>query len=209
VHSKPYSPQGRGKQERLNRYIREAFLSEATHRGIETIDELNDLFSAWAEGVANQRIHKETKEAPALRFERGGPHRQVDPAVLAEAFRWSVTRKVTKTASVPLEGNHYSVDPSLVGHRVELRFVPEDLSRIDVFFEGRPAGAAIPFVIGRHTHKRVPQAAPETPEATGIDYLAMVAATHEGAAGTGAPIDFAQLAMFGADETENGDEVAQ
>src|SRR6266536_2629012 len=26
VHSKPYSPQGRGKQERLNRYVREAFL---------------------------------------------------------------------------------------------------------------------------------------------------------------------------------------
>jgi len=31
VHSKPYSPEGRGKQERLNRYIREAFLSEATY----------------------------------------------------------------------------------------------------------------------------------------------------------------------------------
>src|SRR5882757_10874010 len=33
VHSKPYSPQGRGKQERLNRYIREAFLAEAMHQG--------------------------------------------------------------------------------------------------------------------------------------------------------------------------------
>lgn len=30
VHSKPYSPAGRGKQERLNRYIRERFLTEAT-----------------------------------------------------------------------------------------------------------------------------------------------------------------------------------
>ena len=43
VHSKPYSPEGRGKQERLNRYIREAFLAEAVHRGIESLDELNDL----------------------------------------------------------------------------------------------------------------------------------------------------------------------
>ena len=33
VHSKPYSPEGRGKQERANRYIREAFLAEATHVG--------------------------------------------------------------------------------------------------------------------------------------------------------------------------------
>ena len=35
VHSKPYSPEGRGKQERLNRYIRERFIAEAEHTGIE------------------------------------------------------------------------------------------------------------------------------------------------------------------------------
>ncbi len=46
VHSKPYSPQGRGKQERLNRWIREAFLAEACHHGIESLDALNDLFAA-------------------------------------------------------------------------------------------------------------------------------------------------------------------
>ena len=32
VHSKPYSPEGRGKQEKLNRYIREAFLSKPAIR---------------------------------------------------------------------------------------------------------------------------------------------------------------------------------
>ena len=60
VHSKPYSPEGRGKQERLNRYIREAFLAEATHQGIESLDALNDLFAAWAGQVANRRVHAET-----------------------------------------------------------------------------------------------------------------------------------------------------
>jgi putative transposase len=203
VHSKPYSPEGRGKQERLNRYIREAFLAEATHRGIESTDELNDVFSAWAEEVANRRVHAETKETPIDRFERTGPHRQAPPDVLVDAFRWSVSRKVTRTASVPLEGNQYSVDPSLVGRRVELRFVPEDLTVIDVFFEGKPVGRAVPFVIGRHTHKRVPQAtAPPPTEATGIDYLEMVACAHEEAAGTGGKIDFTQLGMFGTDKDD-------
>ena len=70
VHSKPYSPEGRGKQERLNRYIREAFLAEAVHQGIESLDELNDLFAAWAEQVANRRVHAETGQAPIGRFER-------------------------------------------------------------------------------------------------------------------------------------------
>ncbi|MGH3185495.1 MAG: DDE-type integrase/transposase/recombinase, partial [Streptosporangiaceae bacterium] len=78
VHSQPYSPQGRGKQERANRYIREAFLAEACHQGIESLESLNDLFCAWADHVANRRMHAETNERPIERFEAGGPHRQVD-----------------------------------------------------------------------------------------------------------------------------------
>jgi putative transposase len=201
VHSKPYSPEGRGKQERLNRYIREAFLTEATHQGISSLEELNDLFFAWAEQVANRRVHSETNETPIDRFERTGPHRQVDPEQLREAFRWSVTRRVTRTATVPLEGNAYGVDPSLVGRRVELRYDPEDLSRIEVYLNGTKAGVATPFVTRRHTHRAVPQAARAEPAPTGIDYLKMVATVHEESAGTGQKIDFSQLAMF-ADKDE-------
>lgn len=199
VHSRPYSPEGRGKQERLNRYIREAFLAEAAHQGIESLDQLNDLFAAWAEQVANRRVHAETGEMPAGRFEKTGPHRQADPALLADAFRWSVTRKVTRTATVPLEGNAYAVDPALTGRRVELRYDPEDLTAIDVLLDGRPAGTATPFVTRRHVHRAVPQAARPDPVPTGIDYLGLVAAAHDEAAGTGAKIDFAQLAMLTAD----------
>ena len=200
VHSKPYAPQGRGKQERANRYIREAFLQEATHQGIATLDELNDRFGAWVAQVANRRVHAETNETPISRFEASGPHRQVDEDRLADAFRWSVTRKVTKTASVPLEGNAYAVDPALVGRRIELRYDPEDLTTIAVFFEGRPAGVATPFVIGRHVHRAVPQATLPAPRATGIDYLAMVAAAHDEEAGTGTKPDFSQLGLFATDE---------
>jgi len=202
VHSKPYSPEGRGKQERLNRYIRDAFLSEATHIGIESLDALNDVFVAWAETVANRRVHAETHQAPIERFQAGGPHRQAEPERLREAFRWSVTRKVTRTATVPLEGNAYAVDPSLVGRRVELRYDPEDLTKIDIFYEDRPAGVATPFVIGRHTHRAVPQAARPTPAPTGVDYLGLVAAAHEESAGTGAKIDFTQLAIFDLPDSE-------
>jgi putative transposase len=196
VHSAPYSPEGRGKQERLNRYIREAFLAEATHHGIESLDDLNDLFAAWAEQVANRRVHAETGQAPIERFQAGGPRRQADPALLREAFRWSVTRKVTRTATVPLEGNSYAVDPALTGRRVELRYDPEDLTVIDVFHDGKPAGAAVPFVTRRHVHRAVPQAARPHPDPTGIDYLGLVAAAHEEEAGTGGKIGFAQLGML-------------
>jgi putative transposase len=179
VHSKPYSPQGRGKQERLNRYIRERFLTEIEHTGIESIDELNDRFEAWAEQVANRRVHAETQQTPIDRWHAGGPISHPAPARLIDAFRWSANRKVTRSATISLEANTYAVDPTLVGQRIEIRYDPEDLTRLDVFFNDKPAGVATPFTIGRHVAKRVPQAQRPVAEATGIDYLGMVQAAHE------------------------------
>ena len=118
---------------------------------------------AWAEQVCNTRQHAETGQTPIDRFTSQGPLQPVEPSLLREAFRWSVLRGVTTTAAVSLAGNRYSVDPSLIGRRVELRFDPEDLTRLDVVWEGRPVGVAVPFVIGRHVHHQVPQAQSPTP----------------------------------------------
>ena len=210
VHSRPYRPQGRGKQERLNRYIRERFLTEAEARGIESFDELNDHFGAWAEQVANTRIHAETKEAPLARFLSAGPPARPDPDTVREAFRWSVTRRVTKTATVSLFANRYGVDPSLVGRSVELRFTPEDLQVIDVVCDGVPVGRATPFVIGRHVHPSVPQAEPPAAAPTsGVDYLGIVSAAEEEAQGSGR-IDYRELHLPGFDVEGAGEiEVGQ
>jgi len=199
VHSRPYRPQGRGKQERLNRVIRERFLLEAETVGISSLVELNERFMAWVESVLNNRIHAETGEAPIARFVEGGPTKAVDPAKLAEAFRWSASRMVTKTATVSLEANRYQVDPALVGKRVELRYDPEDLSVLDVFFDGKPMGVATALVISAHTHSAVPQAAHKAPEPTGIDYLGEVLKAHDEA--TIARIAFRDMPAPGRDKT--------
>lgn len=186
VHSKPYAPQGRGKQERLNSYIRSSFIAEVEARGITSFAELNDLFMAWAEQVANGRAHAETKQAPMERFLESFTPNIPSPSELSEAFRWSVTRRVTKTATVSLFANRYEVGPELIGRTVELRFDPEDMAKVDVYDNGFAAGVAVPFVIGRHVHPAVPQAAPEpAPDAPGVDYLGLVAAAHAEALGEG------------------------
>ena len=77
VHSKPYSPEGRGKQERLNRFIREAFVSEATHQGIETLAVLDDLFmpgpSRWRTGASTPRPTKRPSSASNGAVRTAGP----------------------------------------------------------------------------------------------------------------------------------------
>jgi len=74
---------------------------------------------------------------------------------LREAFLWSETRSVAKqTATVSLLGNEYEVDPALAGRRCELVYDPFDLTRIEVRYQQRAFGIAVPVRIGRHTHPR-------------------------------------------------------
>jgi len=158
-------------------------LLEAEAHGISSFTELNERFMAWVEQVCNTRRHAETGQMPIERFLSQGPPRLVEPSLLREAFRWSVRRRVTRTASVSLAGNRYKVDDALALRQVELRFDPEDLSRLDVYWEGRPMGQALPFVLGRHVHHQVAPTvvAPSSLSATpsGVDYLGLVLAAHE------------------------------
>lgn len=192
IHSRPYRPQGRGKVERLFRVIRERFILEAEISGIENLDELNQRFMAFSERVLNTRIHSETGVSPIDRFLTSVAPRGVDGAVLFEAFRWSTTRTVNRTATVSLAGNRYQVDPSLVGRKVELRYDPEDLSRIDVYLGGQEKGAATPFLISRHVHPQAPQAIVQSSPQSGVDYLGTVLRAEQEAI-EGRQIAFRQL----------------
>jgi putative transposase len=200
IHSRPYSPEGRGKQERLNRVIRERFLLEAEAAGIPDLQHLNDRFLAWTESYLNCRLHAETGQTPIARFQAAGAQPAADVQLLHEAFRWSCLRKVSRTATVQLLGNHYQVDSALVGRQVELRYDPEDLSRISVHFQGQPAGDAVPFRLGRHVHPQVPQAVSHPVQPTGADYLGLVLAAHEEATREG--IAYRDLDLIGSDRED-------
>ncbi len=113
--------------------------------------------------------------------------------------RCSLVRRVTKTATINLLGNRYGVDPALIGRTAEVRFDPEDLTVIEVFDHGVGAGIAAPFLIGRHVHPAVPQAAPPTPAVApegGIDYLGLIAAAQAESLGE-ASISYRDLRLPG------------
>jgi putative transposase len=179
LHSRPYAPQGRGKLERLNRVIRERFLLEAEQVGIASFEELNDRFWAWSERYLNVRRHSETGESPLGRFGRGQP-READPELLRTAFLWTEFRRVGRSVPVvSFLGNEYQADPALRGRRVELRYRPEDLDRIEVWFEGKQFGLLTPFRVERHVHPQAPPPPKPLAEPTGIDYLGQVLQDHE------------------------------
>jgi putative transposase len=183
VHSQPGKPAGRGKIEKVFQTIQQQFLVEVTGDGqhparhpVASLDVLNELLDHWVREVYHARVHSETGQSPAGRHAAAGPAALPDPVLLRQAFAWSAVRLVRKTATVELEGNVYSVDPFLVGRKVELVFDPFDMTELTVYWAGRKVGRAVPQVIGRHAHpKAPPDEDPEPVAYTGIDYLALIA----------------------------------
>ena len=166
--------------------MRDQFLVELTGERAARIPDLaglNKLFTAWTETVYHVREHSETGQPPLARWEAGGPFPLPADPDLAEAFRWSEWRTVSKTALVSLHGNQYQVDPALARRRVELVFDPFDLTVLFVRCGGKDAGTATPHHITRHSHPKArpedPGSGDDAPRATGVDYIALLGEQHD------------------------------
>jgi hypothetical protein len=88
-------------------------------------------FRIWSAGRPNSFVRRLTAESGSSPTQI--TVRQADPTLLRQAFLWRETRTVTRTATLSLQGNRYSVDPVLAGQQVELRFDPFDLTAIQVW----------------------------------------------------------------------------
>lgn len=219
IHSRPYRPQGRGKIERFFNTVTSQFLTEITTSteatdttgdaageaagtAVAGLDELNALFTSWVEVVYHHRVHTSTGQSPLARWQAGWDQRRPvrkDPEIIAEAFRWSATRTVSRSGTVSLHANTYQVDPLLAGARVELVYDPFDLSGplTVTTAGGLPAGEALLLQISRHVHPKAARAAADTDtgatgSTSGIDYLRLIETAHTQSI-TGAPIPFAAM----------------
>lgn len=200
THSTPGQPEGRGKIERMFKTVREQFLVEIhgdpdNPVGHYVADRaaMQQALHLWATRIYHRQKHSETGQTPNDRWADGDPGELPTAEQLRQAFAWTVQRTVSKTATVSLEGNRYTVDPFLVRRKVELHYDPFDLTKIEVYWAGRLVGKAVPERISRHAHpKAPPEVEPEPIVATGIDFIQLLADAHH--AETAGRLNLAHLA---------------
>lgn len=186
IHSTPYTPNTRGKIERFFGTVRSQFLPEVEAAKIVTLEELNASFQAWVEMIYHRAIHSETGQSPLERFQNCTANvsiRQADPVQLLQAFLWREKRTVTRTATIAMQGNRYSVDPILAGQQVELRFDPFDLSEVEIWRGGHFVAKAQVQKLERARHlslDRIPAPAEEVSREH-VDFLAVLRAEHQAA----------------------------
>jgi len=157
IHSRPYRPQGRGKNEKVHQMVDRSFKSEIElllkQGKISTLSEVNGFFSAWLSKYYNKRVHTGTKQAPESRWNGCEyPLKKAPLDSLYDAFLYEDTRSVSKTGIISLDTNEYEVEPFLCGKKVKVRFDPYDLGKgIQVYHDNTRYQDAIPAKLHRHS----------------------------------------------------------
>jgi putative transposase len=141
IHARPYTPQGKGKQERFFRTVRMQLLPTLGETDLGSLDALNRRLWAWVEGEYHQAPHKGLEGQTPLDAwaMRSGQVRGVGPELdLREMFLLEASRRVRADRTVSLDGVVYEVDASLVGDKVVLRFDPAKRGApVDVWHGGK------------------------------------------------------------------------
>lgn len=141
IHTRPYQPQAKGKQERWFRTVRMQLLPTLADADTKSLDALNRRLWAWVEGEYHMSPHRGLDGiTPLDRWMMAASDvRLVGPECdLDDLFLFEQKRRVQKDRTISLHGIVYEVDASLVGETVTLRFDPSRPGRpLDVYFKGR------------------------------------------------------------------------
>jgi len=154
IHSKPYRPQGRGKIERFFRTVRQSFLRLIDPGDIQSLEQLNMLFSNWLETEYHRKIHSSLGVTPleawlskCERIKRMDPFIDID-----KMFLHQTNRRVYKDSIVSVNGIAFEVPSVLIGRRVGITYDPKPpLNRIKVKYDGKDYGEARPVDLYANT----------------------------------------------------------
>lgn len=154
--ARPYSPESKGKIERMFGILQQALVPELHALGrTMSLPELNQYLHAWVEQSYHTREHRELKATPQQRWESDPTElRMPDPLRLEAAFLLKTERRVNRTALVSLDGKRYLVHDSLVGRKVEVRYHPRRPAAVQIWLEDRFLQEALQY--------RIPTNAPRT-----------------------------------------------
>ena len=126
---KPADPEAKGPVERFHDYLETSFLPG---RSFLSPADFNGQLQGWL-ARANTRQHRVLGARPADRLDADRAAMLALPPV-APVVGWRSSQRLARDHYVRLDGNDYSVHPSVIGCRIE---ITADLHRVRVLCDGR------------------------------------------------------------------------
>lgn len=153
LYAKPFSPEGKGKQERFNQSV-DSFLREAHLAKPKNLGELNHLYQVWLQECYLHKGHSALEGKTPYEVYQSDSHelRFLSVDVIADAFLTCEKRKVDKTGCISFNGQKYEIELGLnmIHKTVDVVYDPADISRLTVECEGCPPCWAKPLAISRN-----------------------------------------------------------
>jgi len=160
IHHPPYQAWCKGKIEAIMKTIL-SFQSDAGMTGIQTLDELNETFTAWLDIEYNSKIHSSTGETPEARYrnniERVPPRRVTDLDQFNALFFFRDTRIVTKFGRISFDGNIYKIPNVKPGESVTVIYDPFDLREVAISLGTEFLGVFRASKLVSTQHEKIPE----------------------------------------------------
>ncbi len=108
VHAQPYSPESRGKMERVWRTMRSRCTDHLP--GLASLHDIDLALWSWLDADYHRRNHASLMgEAPRTRYLAGKRGRPLTPAELAKALEITARRRVKKDGTFTVDGEVYEI----------------------------------------------------------------------------------------------------
>jgi hypothetical protein len=146
IHSTPYQPQGKGKIERLFRFMQDRLVNELILSKVSSIDEANKVLQRWVAWYNSCHLHSVTKELPTVRFRKNAVFSALPKQLkLEDIFCIKHTRQVKADNTISYEKRIYQIEPndyriSYAKAKVEIRI--NLAKKLKIFYKHHEIGAS-------------------------------------------------------------------
>lgn len=145
IHATPYQPQGKGKVERIFRFMQDRMVREMETAQVKTIHQANKYLKKWVEWYNHCHVHSITKQIPNERYLTNDAFRPVPGNVdLEQVFCLKYERTVKADNTIQHEGRTYQIRPneyriSYAKAKVEARVYLS--GKMKIFYKKREIGS--------------------------------------------------------------------
>jgi transposase InsO family protein len=110
IHATPYQPQGKGKIERIFRFLQDRLLKEMAHQKVHTLQEANRSLKHFVTWYNTHWVHGTTHEIPLKRLRRNNAFRAIPKQLdLVQILCLKFSRVVKADNTIQMAGRTYQI----------------------------------------------------------------------------------------------------
>ena len=134
IHTPPYSPENKGKIERVFRSLKDAWINVTDWNSINGLEELNTMFTKYINEDYNNHYHRIIEKTPKERwFIDSEKIKYMAEDSIDKCFLHRIDRKVAKDATIRINNEQFEVPPVYIGQKINVRYMPGEMSEVYIF----------------------------------------------------------------------------